>query len=59
MIGRLENIKNKIAQMASRYNADHDIGVDFNHIDRELLDLIDRLHAEIKELEDRVSTLEG
>jgi len=58
MFGRLENIKNKIAQMAARYNADHDVGVDFNFIDMELLDIIDRLLAEVVELRKDVSILE-
>ena len=55
----LENIKNKIAQMAARYNADHDIGVDYNYIDRELLDLIDRMNSDIVELTGRVFVLES
>ena len=55
----LENIKNKIVQMTARYNADHDIGVDYNYIDRELLDLIDRMHSEIVELTGRVFVLES
>ena len=56
---QLDSIKNKVAQMFSRYNPEHAIGVDFNYIDSELLDLIDRLTQEVQSLEKTVHRIEN
>ena len=47
-----------IDDLLNRYNPEHDIGVDFNYIDRRLLDMIEDLQTQVEELAARIWVLE-